>query len=410
MRIAVLGAGLAGTCVALELAEAGCDVHLFDRAPQALAGASLGNEGKIHLGLVYANDASGRTAQTMIRGAAVFRPLLERWVDTERLAAMVSAPFVYAVPHASLLEPARIRSHFNAVERLWSAALRQPGSRYLRDAARPTWRERPVRADDALFAADRIAHVFESGECGIDTSALCAALRARLADQADITQRFATHVDAVRGDPRGGFRVRFSTGGATGEEPFAVVVNATWEQRLALDAGVGLATTRPVVHRYKVGLCSADPALVRDLPSVTFVLGPFGDTVACPDRAYASWYPAGLLRQEFGAVPAPASIDLSPPRRHAVAAATLAGLRDFLPGAPALHADTVERWSVIGGYITAWGRSGIEDEGSELHSRHAVGVHSVGDYHSIDTGKLTLAPLFAAEACARLLQREARRA
>ena len=52
--------------------------------------------------------------------------------------------------------------------------------------------------------------------------------------------------------------------------------------------------------------------------------------------------------------------------------------------------------------FTAWGETGIEDRTSELHQRHAVGVHSRGRYHSIDTGKLTLAPMFAAEACARL--------
>ena len=63
MRAAVLGAGLAGSCVALELTDAGFEVALFDRAEQPLTRASAANEGKIHLGLVYANDPSGRTAQ-----------------------------------------------------------------------------------------------------------------------------------------------------------------------------------------------------------------------------------------------------------------------------------------------------------------------------------------------------------
>jgi len=409
MRVAVLGAGLAGTCVAMELAAAGCEVHLFDRAPGALLGASVVNEGKIHLGLVYANDASGRTARTMVRGAASFRPLLECWVDAADLVALASSPFVYAVPRDSLLPPERIRAHFDQVERLWSIEARQPGARYLIDDARPTWRERAVRADDALFDAAHVAHAFESGECAVDTPALCTRLRARLAEEPRITPRLATTVDAIRAEPRGGFRVRFHVAGAQGDEPFACVVNATWEQRLGLDAGVGLAPPAAVVHRYKVGLSSSDPELARRMPSVTFVLGPYGDTVGCPGRAYASWYPAGLLRQEFGVMPGPTPVALDAARRDALVAATLAGLRRLMPGAAALH-DTAAPWDVVGGYITAWGRSGIEDATSELHERHAVGVHSVGAYHSIDTGKFTLAPLFAAEACARILQREARRA
>ena len=38
-------------------------------------------------------------------------------------------------------------------------------------------------------------------------------------------------------------------------------------------------------------------------------------------------------------------------------------------------------WTLKGGFVTAWGQSGIEDAGSELHERHDVGVFSNGDYH-----------------------------
>jgi 2-polyprenyl-6-methoxyphenol hydroxylase-like FAD-dependent oxidoreductase len=60
-----MGAGLTGTCVALELADAGCGVDLYDREALSLSRASYNNEGKIHLGFVYGQDATGRTAETM---------------------------------------------------------------------------------------------------------------------------------------------------------------------------------------------------------------------------------------------------------------------------------------------------------------------------------------------------------
>ena len=69
MSVAVLGAGLAGCGIAVELADRGEHVLLFDRRQEPMQEASRWCEGKIHLGFVYANDQSFRTAQRMIDGA-----------------------------------------------------------------------------------------------------------------------------------------------------------------------------------------------------------------------------------------------------------------------------------------------------------------------------------------------------
>ena len=55
--IAILGAGLAGVGVALELSRRAIPVTLIEQDPLPINRASLRNEGKIHLGLIYANDA-----------------------------------------------------------------------------------------------------------------------------------------------------------------------------------------------------------------------------------------------------------------------------------------------------------------------------------------------------------------
>src|SRR5262249_31158387 len=60
--VLILGAGLLGSGVALELARQGHEVTLLDQDARAMNRASLRNEGKIHLGLIYANDASLATA------------------------------------------------------------------------------------------------------------------------------------------------------------------------------------------------------------------------------------------------------------------------------------------------------------------------------------------------------------
>jgi hypothetical protein len=105
MAIAVLGAGLQGVLCALELAELGHRVVIFDAASGALQKASLHNEGKIHLGYVYAKDASNRTAKLMAEGASRFAELLGRWWPVADMATTSSDPFDYLVMPESL-EPA----------------------------------------------------------------------------------------------------------------------------------------------------------------------------------------------------------------------------------------------------------------------------------------------------------------
>ena len=68
-RVAVLGAGFQGACIALELARRSVTVDLYERNPTCLAEASTHNEGKIHLGFVYAGDKTLRTARLMATGA-----------------------------------------------------------------------------------------------------------------------------------------------------------------------------------------------------------------------------------------------------------------------------------------------------------------------------------------------------
>ena len=97
-RVAVLGAGLQGASVALELAANGVEVDLYDQAGHCLAGASSNNEGKIHFGYVYANDPSLRTARTLIEGALAFSPLLRRWLGPAA-ANLLTAAFAATVPN-----------------------------------------------------------------------------------------------------------------------------------------------------------------------------------------------------------------------------------------------------------------------------------------------------------------------
>ena len=80
MLVGVLGGGLQGCCTALALAERKVRVTLFDKNDALLSRAATANEGKIHLGYMYAGDPTLSTAKTMMAGALSFAPFLERYL------------------------------------------------------------------------------------------------------------------------------------------------------------------------------------------------------------------------------------------------------------------------------------------------------------------------------------------
>jgi hypothetical protein len=132
------------------------------------------------------------------------------------------------------------------------------------------------------------------------------------------------------------------------------------------------------------------------------VLGPYGDTVQRRDgRLYASWYPECLAGW---------SEDVAPPtswrplmdgvRDRAAQAADAKRILDaFAEVFPALAALRAERSGA--GVIFAWGDRDIDDRTSELHQRSDIGVSMHDGYATIDTGKLTTAPLFASRLAAQ---------
>jgi glycine/D-amino acid oxidase-like deaminating enzyme len=97
MLVGILGGGLQGCCTALALAERGVGVTLFDKNEALLSRAAIANEGKIHLGYMYAGDPTLSTAKIMMAGALAFSPFLERYLGQQAHSFSVSVPATYIV-------------------------------------------------------------------------------------------------------------------------------------------------------------------------------------------------------------------------------------------------------------------------------------------------------------------------
>jgi glycine/D-amino acid oxidase-like deaminating enzyme len=114
--VLIAGAGLQGSCIALELARLGIRVALLDQDAQPMNRASLRNEGKIHLGLMYANDRTFQSARLQLSGALRFRRLLQRWTGRGADRLRTSTSFIYLVARDSVLEPDALAHHYARVE------------------------------------------------------------------------------------------------------------------------------------------------------------------------------------------------------------------------------------------------------------------------------------------------------
>ena len=153
------------------------------------------------------------------------------------------------------------------------------------------------------------------------------------------------------------------------------------------------------MYRLKYRVLGQLPRRFANLPSLTFVLGPYGDIATYPNGGptYLSWYPACLQGWSDELAPpaawGPACEGREAPvKAEAIARETLAALDRFVPGV----AETIAQ-HVDAGVIFSWGQSHVDVDNprSELHERYAIGVASHDGYFSIDTGKFTCAPLFA---------------
>lgn len=401
--IAVIGAGLTGCCAALELARLGHEVTLIEQDALVMNRASLRNEGKIHLGLIYSNDPTLATAQLQLRSALRFQRLLERWIGSGITRIGVSTPFDYVVARDSLLSPTQLADFYSRVNAMYKAELEADMSLdYLGNRpARLAWKL-PDSARLAGLTGSLAQEVFRTEERAIDTDDLAAQIRDAVAASTSIRLLTTHQVSRVQ-RVGGGFAI---TGSGRGE-PFRIeakqVINASWERRLSIDSTLGLVPRPKVLNRLKYRVICRTPPALAGSPSKTIVIGRYGDMVIRPNgTVYLSWYPVGLQGWASGAEP-PREWDAAcrgePPDDVAahVAESTVAALARWVPALAA-----AEVLQVDAGAIVADGLTDLDDPSSGLHSRLNSGIISQDGYHSVDPGKLTSAPVFALEVAQRV--------
>jgi glycine/D-amino acid oxidase-like deaminating enzyme len=402
-HVAVLGGGLQGCCIGLALAERGAHVTLYDRNDRLMTQAAVANEGRMHLGYIYAADESLATARMMIRGSLAFASFVERHIGLTPSRLALSPPSTYVVHRDSQRPVDEVAGYLGAVHTLLREAAGGRKDAYFGVDLRSAPRKWSGAERDGMFDGSLARAAFDTPEVAIDPLVLAAAVRERVAATAAIEMRMQRNVCAVE---ENGSALRGVSDGPEGaaRDTYDHVVNALWDGRLAIDATLGLRPSRPWMHRFKYGIRFRPPPAARPLPTIAIMLGPFGDLVVYGQgKVYLNWYPTCLEAMSRELSPPDWSPIPTEPRGARVVIETLQAMAEIVIPVRDLDLGSLRECTVRGGVIVAWGHTDIDDPASELHRRYEIGVTSNGRYHSVDPGKLTMTPYFAGVCADRIV-------
>jgi glycine/D-amino acid oxidase-like deaminating enzyme len=390
-RVAVLGAGMLGSCTALELARRGRRVTLIDCAHDVMQRASRWNEGKIHLGFLYPAAPSLTTAERLIPGGLAFTGLVERMTG-RRLDGLTSGDDTYLVHRNSVVDANAYAAYASTIATMIDDAARaNKNDRYLRPLRGASVHRLSASELADVTSSDEIVAGFRVPERSVSTVPVADAIAAAVREEKLIEVRTGVTVCAVQ--RRDDHRFDVVAEQTDGLDRFDSVVNALWDGRLEVDATMGVSPPAPWSHRFRAAIyATAGASMVR---SATVCTGPFGDVKQYADgRAYLSWYNAGLLAEGNDVSPPRVEGGLSTSRLDRVRDETLASLTRFFPELAKLSA-SAESLEVRAGWVYAIGQGSLADRASALHRRDQFVLTADRGFISVDTGKYSVAPWLA---------------
>lgn len=396
-RVAVLGGGMFGVCAALELARAGQPVVIVEGAHDLLEGAGRWNEGKIHLGFLYAGDPSLNTASRLIPGGLEFADVLERLLERDIAEFATLEDDLFLVHRDSVVDAAAYETYADRTASLIRHFSSQSGAgKYLADVRHADARRLSASELAEVTTNDAVVAGFAVPERSVSTLPVADLLKAAVAADPRIEVRLDTWVTGIRKRSDGRLDV-VSESECEGLDGFDVVINGLWESRIAVDATVGMHPPAPWTHRFRATVYGHAPKAT--FRSAVLCTGPFGGVNRYGDgRVYLSWYPAELLAEGNELEPPRAEAVLTEQRKTEIANATIRELSRFFPSVADL-----ERFEVHGGWVYAVGQGSLADRASTIHRRDKFGVARDGGYLSVDTAKYSLAPWIAARVAKMVL-------
>ncbi len=403
-EVAILGAGIMGSSIALFLVRQGIRVKLFDMNERPFSGASRWNEGKIHLGYLYSADTSLRTAKKLIPGGIMFPHLVEQLVGIKFTEDMITpVDDRYLIHRDSVVKSDQFESYIHKISKI---GIEHPEAQ---NYFVPLHKVKPRRLDFKSYKhecnTEFIDAAFEVPERSVRTTALADNFIEALYGQPELELLMQYKVESVSKLPKNkGWCVEVTdpAGFKTSFSGFGAVVNALWEGRPAIDATIGIPGPGRWTHRYRLSVF-AKTKVDTSIRSAVIAVGPFGDIKNYDgSHLYLSWYQAGLMAESHELQPPEIKLP-SPAHIARTAELTIQNLAEFIPELNT-ESQKIASYEVKGGWVYAAGAGPLDDPNSELHTRFRIGQYNRQGYFSVDTGKYSVAPLMALEVSKAILE------
>jgi glycine/D-amino acid oxidase-like deaminating enzyme len=289
-----------GCCLALILSQRGYTVDLFDMADQPLKGASLHNEGKLHLGYVYAKDPHDETYLSMIRGSLLFGDLIQELTGVHPASLPISKPFQYIVPWDSQMTLEAVAAHFEHVDEAIKTYTADSKASYFGRKLTSSNLNDPTKTE-SFFPKRSIMGSFTTDEISVSPYIIAELLIRAIRCDKRIRFHGRNHIRSVTRLPSGNSEVEVFADGRATLHRFDCVVNCLWGDKIGIDRTAGILSDIPVLVRYKAAIkISATDPQFSNLPSVTAILGSYGDLVNFGSGDfYLSWYPLCKLAEKI---------------------------------------------------------------------------------------------------------------
>lgn len=400
-RVAVLGAGIMGSSTALYLARDGVEVSLFDAKSNPFSAASRWNEGKIHLGYLYASDTKLNTVRKVLPGGLAFKSMTEDLIGTSIETAVTPTDDTYLCHRDSVVKPDAMQAYFKAVSKLVSEHPDAAG--YLASVSNCRSRKLSKTELESFSDSAEILAGFRVPERSVSTVWIADRFADALQSQSRIEKFMDTRITHVYPEDNGNIDGRwYVKSGANTHGPFDYVINALWEGRMIIDQTAGMKMPAKWTNRYRLSLFLRTTKSF-DLPSACINTGPFGNIMNYNDRDfYLSWYPSGLIL-ESSAIEPPSVQSPDEAEKQKITDTMIAELGKFFPKIRSIQ-DCIELADLRGGWVFAQGNGELSDPKSGLHRRSDFGIMRKGTYLSVDTGKYSTAPWLARQIADMVLQ------
>lgn len=380
-----------GCCTALMLARKGIDVTLVDAAAEPFQGASRWNEGKIHLGYLYAADRGFRSARHFLSGSLSFRPLVEQLLESSIEPTIGQRSDIFLCHRDSVVDVQSQWAYLQAVDKL--VGEHPDAANYLLDSRHCQSSKIATKEIGNLTNHEDIIGGFNVPEHSVSTNTIADMFVNALNNEPRINQVMNCRVTSVCSTNSHGHE-SWKIVDSTGESGnFDILINALWEGKLAIDKSAGLELPFEWSHRYRRALFIQTSKLL-DVPSTIITTGAFGDIKNYDGHEfYLSWYPSGLSAYGTGICP-PAVPRLDSTERDQLVSKIFSNLADYLPKVRRIQ-KYLDTCRLEGGWVFAAGRGELSSPKSTLHRRDEFGISQLGGYFSVDTGKYGSAPWLA---------------